>query len=81
MLKKELEIFTFEDLLNHFPLRHVDKTKVNLISEINATTEYIQVAGKLSVIELVGMKGGRRLVGQLVDKWFGLKESTGCKNL
>ena len=36
LLKKELEIFTFGDLLHHFPLRHIDKTKVGLISEINA---------------------------------------------
>jgi ATP-dependent DNA helicase RecG len=67
-LKKELGIFTFNDLLNHFPYRHVDKTKVNLISEITSQTDYIQVAGILSVIELVGQKGGKRLVGQLKDK-------------
>ena len=30
LLKKELNIFTFNDLLNHFPYRHIDKTKVNL---------------------------------------------------
>ncbi|MFI5186756.1 MAG: ATP-dependent DNA helicase RecG, partial [Chitinophagales bacterium] len=68
LLKKELGVFTFDDLLNHFPYRHVDKTKVNLISEINPATEYIQVAGILSVIELVGQKGKKRLVGQLTDK-------------
>jgi ATP-dependent DNA helicase RecG len=68
LLKKELGIFTFNDLLNHFPYRHVDKTKVNLIAEINAETEYIQVAGILSVIELAGQKHGKRLVGQLKDK-------------
>ncbi len=68
LFKKELGIFTFNDLLNHFPYRHVDKTKVNLIAEINPETEYIQVAGILSVIELAGQKHGKRLVGQLKDK-------------
>ncbi|MBS1605463.1 MAG: hypothetical protein JST42_22555, partial [Bacteroidetes bacterium] len=34
LLKKELGIFTFQDLLEHFPYRHVDRTKVNLIREI-----------------------------------------------
>jgi len=68
LLKKELDIFTFRDLLNHFPYRHVDKTKVNLIADINSSTEYIQVAGTLGVIELVGQKYGKRLVGQLKDK-------------
>jgi ATP-dependent DNA helicase RecG len=68
LLKKELGIFIFKDLLNHFPYRHVDKTKVNLISEITSETEYIQVAGILSVIELVAQRTGKRLVGQLKDK-------------
>lgn len=67
-MKKELGIFIFNDLLNHFPYRHVDKTKVNLISEITSATEYILVAGVLSVIELAGQKGKKRLVGQFKDK-------------
>jgi len=68
LLKKELGIFTFNDILNHFPYRHVDKTKVNLISEITSETEYVQVAGILSVVEVVGYKASKRLVGQLADK-------------
>jgi ATP-dependent DNA helicase RecG len=68
LLKKELGIFTFNDLLNHFPYRHVDKTKVNRIADITADTDYTQVAGILSVIELVGHKHSRRLVGQLTDR-------------
>ena len=68
LLKKELGIFTFGDLLHHFPYRHVDKTRVNLISEIDPQTEYIQVAGVLSVIELAGHKNAKRLIGQLKDK-------------
>ena len=54
LLKKELGIFTFDDLLNHFPFRHVDKTKVNLIKEITSQTEYIQVAGVLVTFEIAG---------------------------
>ena len=68
LLKKELGIFTFNDLLDHFPYRHVDKTKVSMIDDINSASEYIQVAGILSVVELVGQKGKKRLVGQLADK-------------
>lgn len=68
LLKKELGIFTFNDLLNHFPYRHVDKTKVNLIAEINSESDYTQVAGILSVIELTGHRHSKRLVGQLKDK-------------
>lgn len=68
LLKKELSIFTFQDLLEHFPFRHVDKTKVNLISDITPQTEYIQVAGNLQDVELVGDKRAKRLVAYLRDK-------------
>ncbi|MDP1844960.1 MAG: ATP-dependent DNA helicase RecG [Sediminibacterium sp.] len=67
MLKKELNIFTFGDLLNHFPLRHIDKTKVSAIKEINAFTDFIQVAGKLTHYEIIGAGRSRRLMAQLKD--------------
>ena len=67
-MKKELQIFNFQDILEHFPYRHVDKTKVNFITDIRPETEYIQVAGKLLNVELVGDKRARRLVAQLKDK-------------
>ena len=68
LLKKELNIFTFQDLLEHFPFRHIDKTKVSFISDITPQSEYIQVAGKLLNVELVGDKRAKRLVAQLKDK-------------
>jgi len=67
LLKKELNIFTFNDLLEHYPYRHVDKTRINLIRDINPQTEFIQVAGKLVSKELLGEKRGRRLVARLRD--------------
>ncbi|MBS1632954.1 MAG: ATP-dependent DNA helicase RecG, partial [Bacteroidetes bacterium] len=68
LLKKELNIFTFNDLLEHFPYRHVDKTKVNLIQDITSNSEFVQVAGVLVSLEVVGQKRGRRVVGQIKDK-------------
>ena len=68
LLKKELNIFTFRDLLEHFPYRHVDKTKVSAIADITPQTDYIQVAGVLLNIEITGHKGSRRLTAQLKDK-------------
>jgi ATP-dependent DNA helicase RecG len=67
MLRKELQIFIFNDLLNYFPLRHVDKTKVDKINDLTYTTEYAQVAGKITDMEMMGEKRGRRLVAHLVD--------------
>ncbi len=41
---------------------------MNLITDIDSETEYIQVAGTLGALELAGQKYGKRLVGQLKDK-------------
>ena len=34
LLKKELGIFTFEDLLNHYPFRHIDQTKIEALAAL-----------------------------------------------
>jgi ATP-dependent DNA helicase RecG len=68
LLKKELGIFTFGDLLEHYPYRHIDRTKVNLISDITTQTEFVQLAGVLTRIETVGQRSGKRIVAQLKDK-------------
>ena len=68
MLKKELGIFTFRDQLEHFPLRHIDKTVVSKISNINATTDFIQVAGTITNIEVIGSRNAKRMIAELKDK-------------
>lgn len=67
MLRKELELFTFNDLLNYFPFRHIDKTKVDKINELNYDTDYAQVAGKITDMEMLGEKRGKRLIAHLAD--------------
>ncbi|MEP7107420.1 MAG: ATP-dependent DNA helicase RecG [Ferruginibacter sp.] len=67
LLKKELAIFTFNDLLEYYPFRHIDKTHVDKIAELNPATEYIQVAGRLTGFEMIGDKKTRRLSAYLQD--------------
>jgi ATP-dependent DNA helicase RecG len=67
MLRKDLNIHTFNDLLNHFPFRHVDKTQVDPIASLNQNDEYAYVAGKLLSLDLMGEGRGKRLVGKLKD--------------
>ena len=68
LLKKELDIFTFGDLLEYYPFRHVDRTKVNLISEIKPETEFVQIAAVLVNFDIVGQKAGKRIVAEVKDK-------------
>jgi ATP-dependent DNA helicase RecG len=67
LLKKELSVFTFGDLLEHYPIRHIDKTQVQLIRDITPQTEFIQVAGRVQSIEVLGDKRSKRLVAQMND--------------
>jgi ATP-dependent DNA helicase RecG len=68
LLKKELQIFTFNDLLFHFPYRHIDRSKVYKISELRADMPYVQVKGVLSNLRTLGTKGSQRLVAELSDE-------------
>ena len=67
LLKKELGIFTFQDLLQLFPYRHIDKTKVTKIAELTPGIEYAQVQGKLWYHETTGERSSKRLVAYLKD--------------
>lgn len=68
LLRKELGIFNFKDLLEYYPFRHIDKTRVDKISSIGYTTEYAQVAGSITGISIQGEKRNRRLVVQIKDE-------------
>jgi ATP-dependent DNA helicase RecG len=68
LLKKEAGIYTFKDLLEYFPFRHIDRTKINLIADLNSQTEYVQLTGILLSFEITGEKRGRRLIAHLKDK-------------
>jgi ATP-dependent DNA helicase RecG len=68
MLKKELSIFTFKDLLEFFPFRHIDKTKISAIKDISHADEFVQVKGRLFSLDLRGESRGKRLTAILQDK-------------
>ncbi len=67
VLKKELSIFTFQDLINHYPFRYVDRTKFYKIKELNPDLPSVQFIGRLISKEIVGEKQSRRLVAKLRD--------------
>ncbi|HTJ13358.1 MAG TPA: ATP-dependent DNA helicase RecG [Dinghuibacter sp.] len=67
LLKKELQIFTFGDLLDCFPFRHIDKTQVLPIRALSGQADYVQVSGAVLSLEEQGEKRGRRLVATVSD--------------
>ena len=68
ILRKEFNIFTFDDLLNYYPYRHIDKSKVYHIADIQSEGAYIQLKGRVVSSEIVGQQRGKRLVCKLVDE-------------
>jgi ATP-dependent DNA helicase RecG len=68
LLKKELSIYTFGDLLQHFPHRHVDKTIVTPINQLTPEMDFIQVKGVLLGLHSIGEKRSKRMVAQLRDE-------------
>lgn len=68
LLKKELGIFTFKDLLEHYPIRHIDKTKLDKIAAVSPHNEYAQVAGKITQIDMLGEGRSKRLTARLQDE-------------
>lgn len=67
LLEKELGIKTFRDLLYTFPFRYVDKTKIYAISEVNNTTAYMQLRGRISRMKIEGQGRSERFVCTLSD--------------
>ena len=67
LFKKELRIFSYEDLLMHFPFRYIDKSNIHLISDINEDMPYIQFKGKIIKVEEKGLRKSKRLIAHLRD--------------
>ncbi|WP_419699814.1 ATP-dependent DNA helicase RecG [Mucilaginibacter sp. NFX135] len=67
VLKKELALANFEDLLRHFPFRYIDRTRFYKIKEIQADLPYVQVLARIVNKQVVGEKHTKRLVVMAKD--------------
>ena len=67
IIKKELGIYTYEQLLSYYPFRYIDRSKVHQIKNINSSEIHVQLKGKITRISEAGEKRGKRLIAQLQD--------------
>jgi ATP-dependent DNA helicase RecG len=67
LLNTELGIFTYRDLLEHYPFRHEDRTKFYDIAEITEDYPYVQLRGVIDNVQLHGEGNKKRLTAQLSD--------------
>ena len=77
LLNKELNIFTYGDLIQYYPFRHEDRTKFHEIKDVNGSMPFIQVKGRVRHYEMKGKPRKQRLTvyftdgtGELELVWF-----------
>ena len=67
LLRQELHITTFHDLLYYFPYRYVDRSTIHHINEIDGEMPYIQLRGRFVTFNAVGEGRRRRLQALFTD--------------
>ncbi len=67
ILKKELSIHTYGQLINHFPFRYIDRSKIHKIKDIRSSEAHIQLKGKIVRVSEAGVKQAKRLIAYLQD--------------
>lgn len=67
LLNTELGIFTYGDLLQHYPFRYEDRTRFFQVKDVDASLPYIQLRGRIRQKELVGSGRKKRLVAYFHD--------------
>jgi ATP-dependent DNA helicase RecG len=77
LLKDELGIETFNDLINHFPFRYEDRSSMLQIADIDPDKGNVQLKAKIVNVLTAGSKRSTRLVaiaedstGQIELVWF-----------
>ncbi|MBN2638106.1 MAG: ATP-dependent DNA helicase RecG, partial [Bacteroidales bacterium] len=68
LLQKEFQLFTYGDLLYHFPFRYVDKSRIYKIREVNNDAAYFLLKGTITDMQSVGEKRTKYIIANLNDE-------------
>ncbi len=66
-LQSELGISTYQDLINLFPNRYIDKTQYYKIDQLQRSNADVQIVGKIIHLKTIEQNKGKRLVATFVD--------------
>ena len=84
MLSEELGIRTFGDLLEYYPYKHIDRSRVYSIAELTGDMPFVQVKGRILSFETFKMGARKKRVvahftdgsGKVMDlTWFNYAEN------
>jgi len=68
LLRKELGIYKYGDLINFFPNRYIDRTHYFKINQLHNNNSEVQIIGRIVNIKTVEQKRGSRLVATFIDE-------------
>ena len=68
LLKKELGIFSYDQLLNYYPFRYIDRTRFYKINELDPELPLVQVVGRITDKQQIGEKHKKRIVAKFTDE-------------
>ena len=82
LLNNELGVATYGDLLEYFPYKYVDRTKIYRISELTGDMPFVQIKGHILSFESHELSPRKKRpisrTGRPSATWCG---STGCRML
>ena len=74
VLKKEINVTTFDDLLHYFPYRYVDRSRIYTIHELERIVAghgdkapYVQLQGRITDFRNAGEGRAKRLIARFTD--------------
>ena len=67
VLRSELSIFTFGDLLYYFPFRYIDRSEFQLVSQISNYEGAVQLKGQITSVREIGTGRGKLLEANFRD--------------
>ena len=67
VLKKECGIDTYENMLNYFPFRYVDKSKFYKVQDVTTDTTWFQLKGRVTDLVSVGDKRTKYITANFTD--------------
>ena len=67
ILNKELNIYSLHDLLYYFPYKHIDRSRLYSIQDIDGNMPFIQLRGQILSFETQGEGRTRRLIAHFSD--------------
>ena len=68
LLRSELGVDTYLDLLYIFPNRYIDRTRFYKIGELQQSNSDVQIIGQITEVKTVDQKKGKRLVARFEDE-------------